>query len=655
MAKPDPQQILRDAHRLRDERFKQRDRDIEQRRRERFGQTEIDIPTAYRKSAMVYHTPAIREEGRNVFALVHAFPQAHLTPPSPEEQSQTTAVEKFLAACHQELESCYGHVWSQAGLAQLHDRIGWVKSSLRRDFYANAPTAPKQDAEDYADQLIAYEGENESYKKEAGADALFDYSHPPTNTVYPRGSVWNPLAVYEVKEIEEDELLLQFPDLTRDSQGRLTSGPPTVSGIPGQPPQKTRNNKTGQSYTFVEYWDRQWCVQVVSSAVNWKKNPPVVLDTWEHGFGRVPYFAIPAFETEVPDEDKKFESPLDSLYAEAGRHNTLITMDMNVAHLVSYPSWQLINKEGQDQILDDTGKPKTHIDFEPGRFFQNAPGQVVEPLPMAKGNDLARQVVQSFELVKQYSLSPVSKGISPGADTANSAVATLQRLQRSNLDPLVENQSWAARELYRFWLTRIKQDVKQTVYATDPKLGETQSLAPEQVVSTNIQAKVLPDTGSDALIEEKQAAEMTQLHLITPLEFHERRGKENPEEYVRAQVMWDVFEQLKPSLAQQVLANLGNSDAIARMVAANQQSGSARDAVSSIMGDIRGQAQPQTGPSGPQPGGAPPPTNGIGSGSPGMPRQQGVLSPAVQQTTQPMLANGVARGQYTPPPPPGTP
>ena len=110
---------------------------------------------------------------------------------------------------------------------------------------------------------------------------------------------------------------------------------------------------------------------------------------------------------------------------------------------------------------------------------------------------------------------------------------------------------------------------------------------------------------------------MWQGGLITEIEAHERRGKENPEEYVMANLVEDLWAAQKNTLITQILANLGNEEAIAQLIAANQQTGDARNAVPEIMRSLRGAE------------------GGMGKGSPGMPREQGVRSPAIAQTTQP--------------------
>jgi hypothetical protein len=144
-------------------------------------------------------------------------------------------------------------------------------------------------------------------------------------------------------------------------------------------------------------------------------------------------------------------------------------------------------------------------------------------------------------------------------------------------------------------------------------------LAPEDIVTYNVQAKVAPDTGQDMLIEEKQAAEMLSMGLITEIEFHERRGKENPEQYAEANVNQRAWMTNEQKIQTMVLANLGDVNAIGQLIAANQETGDASSAIPSIMQQI-------------QQGKAP---SSIGTGSPGMPRGDSVRDPAIDVNTQP--------------------
>jgi len=341
---------------------------------------------------------------------------------------------------------------------------------------------------------------------------------------------------------------------------------------------------------------------------------PLVVEEWEHNWGRVPYFPCPAWEKESFKEEERFTGPLDGLYVEIERLNRLITMKDNTTYLRSYPSWQDVAAKDTDPTLDESGNRKVYTKYQPGQIYHTDPGHEVKPLPMEVGPDLLQDIAQTEMRIKQYSMSDISKGVSPGADTANSSITQLRRLQRSFLERIAKNRALQMRAIYQFRLARLKELGEPVpVFADDQQI----SLSGAEVVTMNLHVKYAPDTGQDNLIEEKQAAELTQLGLITPLEFHERRGKENPEEFVKDTIRWMVLQSQLPELITMVKASLGDTQAIAQLIAANQETGSAKDAIPGIMQ----QAQDRQ--------------TGIGKGSPGMERAMGVRSPAIAANTQP--------------------
>lgn len=624
MPRPDPKEIMREATRLRDDRYSKRDALLERKRKDRFGESSIDIPAAYKKTAEEYHSPIPREEGRQVASLISADPQPHIVPPTPESQPLTTKNEVWLSAMLQELESFYGSVWWKTSLSQIHEGVGYTYFGAKRKPYDGQPTAPDDDEVPDYDRVLAFQESNDRFKRDAGISSVFDYRHVPTNTVRVIGSEWNPLAVYEVKQVDERELCLTY-GLKKNSSGAYEKIDNLTTTISGEHEYTSR--RTAQTITVVEYWDRQWCMIVCDTKVSGRKDA-MVLEEWEHNWGRVPYFCRPAFENEVMDEDVKFEGPLEGIYAEIKHHNRLRTMIDNVAYNTAFTAYQLVTKESGEQILDDNGVDKAiFISLEPGKARQLAPGQELHTIPQApEVAILASEVAASAARIEQFGLSQISRGVSPGADTANSAISQLRRLQRSSLQPMADNAARQAREIFKFALQRVRDDIGEAVYVYDRESGDMISLAPEDVITLNVQVEVTPDTGTDALIEEKQAAELKQTGLITELEFHERRGKENPEEFVRANVLERFWMLQETTLQTQVLANLGDSGAIAQLVAANQATGDARDAVGGIMEQIRAS-------NGKSP-------TGMGSGSGQMPRQEGVRSPNAQQTTQPQLSGG---------------
>jgi hypothetical protein len=191
---------------------------------------------------------------------------------------------------------------------------------------------------------------------------------------------------------------------------------------------------------------------------------------------------------------------------------------------------------------------------------------------------------------------------------------------------MADNAARQAREMFKFALSRIREGDAGTVSVYDKASGDMIELSPEDVITLNVQVTVKPDTGTDDLINTKHLSELRQLGYITGLEFHEGRGKPNPEEFVRGEVLERFWMLQEPTLHQLVLANLGDTGAIAQLIAANQETGDARSAVQGIMQQISERNGKQA--------------TGIGSGGGGMPRAEGVRSPAAQQTTQPELSGG---------------
>ena len=613
---------MQECTRLKEDRFNLRDADLKQRQMLRFMQVEPKIPLGYKDTATAYKWPGLTEEGRQVGSLIFAMPVPHIPAPQPQDQPLTTKGEQRLIAMHQELEAHAGSIWWKNAMSMIHADLGVIYFGLKRNAYHDAPKTPDDNAS--VDDYLSFTNKMDSYKKEAGISEVFDYRHVPTDTFYYRGDIRNPLAVCEIKEVDERDLMLQH-GLTKDYDGKL-SKPADLTTMPsGDPPDSGRNRGTTRKLKVIEYWDRNWClIMVENGSANWRGSArtadALVLDDWEHNWGRVPYFAAPAFENEVSEEHFKFESPLSSLYAEIPEYNNRRTMFSNVSYLKSYPAWQVLTEKDGLQVMDDSQQPKQFLKPKPGEAMQMAPGQQIADIPMQTGPELFQELLAMEQRMKQWSSSDVAKGVSPGADTANSALSQLRRLQRASLSPMSVNMANQAREMYTFALKRV-QDVGEPIPVYDLSAGEMVELGPEDIVTMRLQVKVAPDTGQDNLIEEKQAAELLQQGLITEEEFHERRGKENPEEFVLANMRQRLRMILEPQMQQQILAALGNSNAIAQLIAANQQTGDAKNAVPDIMSQISEQQGPDA--------------SGMGSGSGMMPRQEGVRSPAIASNTQP--------------------
>lgn len=605
----DAHEIMAEARRLRDERFAVRMKDIRERAAERFNQTTVDVPDAYRKTANQHTSNIIDDEGRQIATLVYAMPVPHLTPPVPEDQPLTSKAEQFLIAMHQELEDTHGPVWWQCTSAQTHDNLGWIYTAPKKVPYKGQPKASDP----------AFAEKNERYKKDAGISGVFDYEYAPTDTVLYEGPVYHPHCVYVWKEVPLSSLRKQY-GVAKNASGAWTTA--DKDALPVEPGYPMDAGKTEQTATVVEYWDAQECKIVVDQRGMDGRGGGYLLTEWTHGFGRVPYFARPAFVTEQLDEDKKFAGPLDGIYNEMPSHKRLRTMGDSVAYQTAFAPLKLITREAGEQIVDDSGQPLAFLELEPGKARQLAPGQDVMPIGQSPEiANLYAELAASQQRIERYTLSPVSKGVSPGADTANAALSNLHRFQLSTLDPMAKEGGRQARAIYRFWLEQIRK-MQETVYVLDAETDTYLSLNADEIVSVNAQAKSTPDQGQQQLLIEKHATELWQAGAITETEMHEKRGKENPEEYVLANAAERLRKMLEPVVMQQIIADLGMMDAVNAMMQANAQQGSARNAVPGLMQ----QAEQMN--------------TGMGSGSPGQPRANGVRMPATAVNTQAAQADG---------------
>lgn len=611
---PDYDEILKTATRLRDERFGQRNKMLKERHDYRFRMVDPVVPEAYKDTNAVYKSPALDEEGKQVYALVEARPQPHIEPPTPELEQLTTLNERWLTAGDIELDATYGMCMEKSHFAQIFANIGWVYEAPRRNPYKDRPKAPKKDAPE--EERTAFDDAYTQTKRDSGISGYIERRYVPTETAFPIGDVRNPKRFYEIKDVDNEELCATYNLKYEKGTFTLPKGDGTFpSGVDEQ-------GKAGTT-RVIEYWDDTYMCIVVPNQVG-DKTYGMKLDEWKHNFGRVPYFACPAWENETMDEHTKFSGPLDALVAEIPHFNELMTMRRNVTYLRSYPSWQDVSREDSAAITDDNGNLKVALKYQPGQVYNTMPGHEIKNIPMEASADLLQEVMQADSRIKQYSLDPVARGISPGADTANSAISQLSRQQRSQLERLAKNRALQAREMYKFRLKNLRK-FGERVYVYDTEgAGQEIGLSGAEVISLNVDVKYAPDTGVDNLIEEKQAAELTQLGLIPEVEFHERRGKENPGEFVLANAAERMRKTLEPVVMQQIITALGMMDAVNRMIQENAQSGDARNAVPGMVQEAAGMQQGEV------------PT-GMGSGAAGMPRTEGVRSPALQQTTQPSM------------------
>ena len=625
LPRPDANQIVADARKLQMDRFLKRDAMLKDHAAERFNEKKYEVPKSYDTTGHRHKSSIPEDEGRQIATLVYAMPVPHIPPPTPEDQPLTTREEKFLIAWHAELEAHFGPVWWQNTTAQAHDNIAWLYCGWRKVPYKGQPKAPDDEMDFVA--MAEYGMMNDRFKRDAGVASYTDYRYVPTGTAYAQGNIYNPDRFYEIKEVAERDLMTTYGVIKNQdgSYSKPDSDKPTTtpSGYP------ENSGMTETLIRVVEFWDREWCVIVAESTKEkWMGMRSVkegsVLAEWQHNWGRVPFFGRPAFVTDQLDEDKRFAGPLDALYTEMPEHKMLRNMGFAVAHQTAFSPLVIMTEKDGDSIVDDQGKAVDFVSFKPAEARQLAPGQKVGPLGQSPEiQNLFMEIAASQARIEHFSLSPVAKGVSPGADTANAALSNLHRFQLSTLDPMAQQAGRQASAMYRFGLERVKAG-RERCFVFDRATDTYLSLAPEEIVSLNVQAKVIPDQGQFQLLIEKHAMEKFLAGVGTEQSMYEEMGKENPDEWVEAAFVDKIRRtQIMPIVAQQVVAMYGMTDAINAMIQQNAQAGDG--GAGAIPGIMEKAGEMQTG---------------MGQGSPGQPRTPGVRTSPADVNTQEAMAGG---------------
>ena len=609
------QEILAAARKLKDERFAPRNQMLKERSDERFNKTKVEVPNAYKKQAHQHRTDLINDEGRQVATLVYAKPIPHISPPTPEDQPATTKIEMNLIAGFDELEAHSGPVNRQCTMAQVHANIGWIYFAPKKVPYKGQPTAPKDDADAVA--MAEYAIKNDRFKMDAGWKAVFDYEYANSETIFYEGNIFDPHCVYVWKEVPASSLKKQY-GLQKSRDGSFEKiGPGTPAGY---------GEGTSTSETMiqvVEYWDRKECKIVAEeSRSSWMGMREVKgafeLTSWTHSFGRVPFFARPAYVTEQLDEDKKFSGPLDGIYTEMPEHKRLRTMGSVIAAQTAFSPLQVLTSDQGETIMDDNGLPLAFLELEPGKARQMAPGQRIETIPQSpEVRNFFAEMAASEQRMQRFSLPAVVKGESPGADTANAALSSLHQFNLNMLDPMVDHASLQWQAIFRFALESIRK-MAETVPVFDRATDTYLSMGAEDIISINVQAKIVPDQGQRQLLIEKHASELYLGKVITLERMYEMWGLENPEEHVLALRASQLFEGLWPVIQQQIISDMGMLDALKQMMQAQAETGDARNAVPLIMQQARAANDP----------------TGMGSGRPGQERAIGRGIPSVAVNTQ---------------------
>ena len=481
--------------------------EVKRRRDLRFRKAKVDfgpsgIPKAYQTVTTEMRTPDLQYNAQQAQALVLSNrPQPTIRVSKSGLESKASEGERWLMAAlargNEASHACAGVADSQNCYG-----FGLYCTYPRRNAWLDYPSQAEGESDKDYDQRT------EEWKKDKAAAfaSRFEFRSVPIDTVAFVEDSMGIEAVIEVKKVNEWELMKKF-GLYRTGQDTYEAAESGVSEETYVP---------GRQAEVIEYWNRQWRVLYVKNPTG---NKGKMLDVWEHGFGRVPYFLATAYLTGEIDPLERYIPLLWPMYAEAEENNRLHTMRTCVAHFTAFPQYYIRLNETQQYVLDETTHEPKVFTMTPGEMPQLPPGGEIVPVNLVSGFDLQAALKDSDERMRQFALPPIATGNAPSGESAGWNTAMLRHFLISLLNPPVQGRATAIAEVFRFWLWCVKNVCVETVYVYEEaareagqkgRRGEPIGLSAKDIADWEVGVVIDPDPQLDAIALEAHGWSLVQ-------------------------------------------------------------------------------------------------------------------------------------------------
>jgi hypothetical protein len=547
-----------------------------------FGELPVDIPEAYRKTAIEVRSPLALHIATTVTAALSVNPMTVRFKPigfGDIYQANSTLREQFFEASwnRQEQEARRQllrlFLWSLAvkgeGIIKTceRSRTAWATYDQQsKDLQAKIEkNGYDQDA---ADRV--YHAQTEDYKLQAPYP-IASTDVPPETFYYAKNE--NGLtAVVEIKDVPYLEALERF-GAGLDSNGDVT-GP--SNGLGGYDPRATELARAEWSHLMrgancntlrcIEAWDSQ-CQVILLQGPNQRYKggslgQATLCKVVRHSYGdpllgtlKGPYFHALGITTASRLPEHAGLSILFGFLRLFPLLDSLLTMQGNAAYMTGFPAFKktvppgTIPGIGQPPPYGQDGRERSNERIEPGKLYPYD----VSPIDQPKSGIDADKLVGNIKSMLEWALPSVVQGL-VGGDQSGYALNQAAYLARLGWDPIVSNAETALGERIGFESWLVEHRIGEKVYAWgeqearrgNKKVTAGQSKAtwlgigPEDLKGIHrYEAKLSPSTPSNEIIQTRAIGEKMQLRLITYEDAVEEAGS-NPDEVEKSWLLHDL-------------------------------------------------------------------------------------------------------------------
>lgn len=547
-----------------------------------FQETYVEIPEAYRKTALEVRNPLATKIVNTTVAALCANPpttQYHPTAFGDAATMNATLREHFFdASWHRQEEDSRRPLLRSLTYSTVTKGEGWLKTISRVNSawseYSNQTKAMEEEimAEERYDadaQRRLFDRQTEELKLQAPYPIAT--TDVPAETVYYNQNENGFTAVLEVKTMPYLEALARFgtgldrdgnvlnPDEWRDLDPRA------MALARSEWPRVVQQHR---QITVIEAWDYQTCAIVLLgpgqvAQASSQFNGGTLCRTIKHGFGdpvlktlKGPYFQARGLTTSSRLPERQALGVLYGYLMLFPLIDSLLTMQGNSAYLTGWPAFKRITQPGNVPGIQGGVGPYANDNRDTDASQRIQPGMVypfdIGPIEQPKAGMDLDKVLQNAQTMAMMSEPEVING---GAGGAQSGYQLNQQafLARLQWDPIVGNlaQCLAERTGFESWL--IERRIGETVYAYAEERPPAQKgryqgqsragwigIGPDDLAGVHRYVVRLDiSTPSDDVVLTRAIGEKMQLKLIT-YEDAVREAGGNPDEVERSWLLQNM-------------------------------------------------------------------------------------------------------------------
>lgn len=330
------------------------------------------------------------------------------------------------------------------------------------------------------DSVKKFDKETEKAKRDAGPP--FVWQNVDNLTFFP---VWTGGKVTEGLEVTKRPINETF-----ETYGlNLATNGDVVARQIGEPFNEREALRLGNTCTFLEYWNSEWCVYAVLAGPG---KTGRVVKSFRHGYNRVPYFYAPGYTFNWMFGRKAGWSLCEAMRWLVEYRSYLYTLEAQVAARDSFVPLFHERPAGAEELFGEDQEPDSEEEWELRHVYEGSPGEKLTPVQFPPVADSLKEqiaiVTQAIDDMRAPRVSTQQLG--GGMEGAGFAINQVLAEAKISQNHFVMHMQRMLYDITNFMWYLIREVVKEKVWVFSSSNLKDQSgrwlvLGPQDV-QTNV-------------------------------------------------------------------------------------------------------------------------------------------------------------------------